>query len=213
MYNCKSDTVSPTDDDDIVMSVTVFPEKRMTFAVMYGCTKSTMKNVGSYLKRLKTQSNLSIFHPLILPMVFTELERKRLLNVLERKTSELGQRILVMQNRLKEDEQKTTSHQDSGVTLAAREMGTTELWRSVSAMKNGLASLKTQLVSMNAHCSNLSQTSLKEGIETDECRTERESGGRIQVRIQDIIDEFDSKIRHCDNLLGGTELATQMVSR
>lgn len=213
VYNCKSDTMSPTKEDDIVMSVTTFPDKHITFAVMYGCTNSMMKNAVSSLEGFRTESNLYIFHPLILPMVFAELERKRLLNVLERKSSELSQRILDVENGLKQDEQSTERSEHSRVTLAERDCETTRLWISVSKLKNGLKSLKTQLSSMRAHCNCLSQPALQDQVgKTREYRTEPESGERMQARMQEIMDEFDTKIGQCDSVLGGTSLAAQIVS-
>lgn len=214
VYNCKSDTTSLIEKDDIVISVTSFPKRHVTVAVMYGCTKDVMDDTVSSLKRLIRTSNLSAFHPLLLPVVYSELERTRLLNVLERKTSALDQRILEVENDLKQDEQRIPSSEESGITLAVRDCETTRLWRSVSKLKNSLQSLKAQLMSMHTHCMSLSQTTLQEQVgETDDYQAERESGDRIQTRLQEMIHEFDTKIRHCDSLLGGTALAAQMVSR
>ncbi|KAK7920292.1 hypothetical protein PG985_008314 [Apiospora marii] len=78
------------------MSVTSFPDIPVTIAVMYGCTEETMKFVSV---RLDSYKRIAL-HPLMLPMVFVELERKRMLDALQVETSILDQRILEIQTRL-----------------------------------------------------------------------------------------------------------------
>ncbi|KAK8078102.1 hypothetical protein PG996_004272 [Apiospora saccharicola] len=68
----------------------------LTFGVMYGCTDEVIEFVLEYLDCFPRYA----FHPLMLPMMFAELERSRLLEALRRETSTLDQRILHMQTRL-----------------------------------------------------------------------------------------------------------------
>lgn len=97
VYNCRSDTTCEIQGNNgIMMSVTSFPDVPVTFAVMYGCTSETMEFVSGRLESYKRTA----LHPLMLPMMFVELERKRLLNALQSETSILDQRILDMQTRL-----------------------------------------------------------------------------------------------------------------
>ncbi len=202
MYNCKSDNLSPCGADDIVMSTTCFTEKRITFSVIYGCTENVMRNVLSFLGRMKGKGNSSAFHPLMMPMIYVELERKRLVNMLERKTSDLQGRIDKMETTLKEESEMENR------TLSERDCETTKLWLSISSLRNGLESLKAQLLSMSEHC----RMTWKENSPSNDRGAARELGERITTRLRVITDEFDTKIRDCDRLLGGTSLAARMVS-
>lgn len=121
VYNCMSDTICEfKKNDGIAMSVTSFPDVPVTFAVMYGCTDATIKYVSQRLKSYKRTA----LHPLMLPMMFVELERTRLLNALQSETSILDQRILEMQTRLSTFTQTETEKSDK--TKAVKEAESTE---------------------------------------------------------------------------------------
>ncbi|RYO83268.1 hypothetical protein DL766_002145 [Monosporascus sp. MC13-8B] len=205
VYNCKSDTESPAGENDIAMSTTCFTGKHITFAVMYGCTESVMQDTMMWLKRLKGSGKISAFHPLILPMVFAEFERKRLLNMLDRQGSHLNQRIIDMENKL------TGRLYGDDRNITERDCETTKLWVDVSRLQNGLQSLKAELMSMIDHLDTLSKNELGPGENgSDNHSREREAGSAIRSRLLEMVTEFDSKIRHCEGLLGGIALATQM---
>lgn len=152
------------------------------------------------------------FHPLVPPMIFAEFERKRLFNMLERKNTEVAQGILDMENKIKHDEQTAGKRLGPGLiqAITQKDCDSTKLWLSISKLKNGLESLKTQLASMSKHARMLSDTVFTE-VEGEHDR-QRESGARVDSRIQEIIAEIESKVRTCDGLLGGMTLSMQMVS-
>ncbi|KAK8101857.1 hypothetical protein PG999_012231 [Apiospora kogelbergensis] len=121
VYNCMSDTICEfKKNDGIAMSVTSFPDVPVTFAVMYGCTDATIKYVSQRLKSYKRTA----LHPLMLPMMFVELERTRLLDALQSETSILDQRILEMQTRLSTFTQ--TEAEKSDKTKAVKEAESSE---------------------------------------------------------------------------------------
>ncbi|KAI0428345.1 hypothetical protein F5Y09DRAFT_357854 [Xylaria sp. FL1042] len=70
VYNCRSTNAW---GGDLAMTVTHFPHCGLTFGVLFGCTKSQKKYV---LERL-TLSTQESAHPLLLPGLFVELEKKR----------------------------------------------------------------------------------------------------------------------------------------
>ncbi|KAK4446273.1 hypothetical protein QBC34DRAFT_441004 [Podospora aff. communis PSN243] len=214
VYGCRSDTASPTKPDDVVLSVTSFVNVPLTFAIMYGCTKNTKCNVTSFLKQIKETDQT--WHPLLLPMVFVELERKRLLNLLDREKTKLQQRILEMKNRLRGESEGTIASIDTGTneaSAAVKDCEATESWIHSSKLKNGLESLRTQLMNMKAHSTQLRQSIFATNHpdhNTDNSISEHATGEMIESRLNEMIAEFDCNIRSYDSLLGGMHMAAQM---
>ncbi|KAL2283251.1 hypothetical protein FJTKL_10127 [Diaporthe vaccinii] len=211
VYHCKSDTESLETGDDIVLSTTSFTNTPVTFAVMYGCTERIMKNTRIWLERCKG----SVFHPLVLPMIFAEHERKRIFNAIDSKSTELEERILELEKRVKEKPKKEvgaqTAKSQEKQTMTQRDCEAIELWRSMSSLKNGLEGLLAELGSMRDHLSTLSESQSKsnqglgllhESVQGPEVY--------IDARLKEMMAEFRSKIRSCESLLGGMTLATQM---
>ncbi|KAI0009020.1 hypothetical protein F4779DRAFT_405981 [Xylariaceae sp. FL0662B] len=200
------DTLIPADEgDDIVMSVTCFTDKPTTYAVMYGCTKDTMDQAGDWLMIYKK----SAFHPLMLPMIFVELERKRLLNLLEKKDSDLRQRILDMENKLGIQKKKPDNAKKQSPT--EKDCEAINLWIDVSTLKNGIESLKAQLVFMIEHSRALPEIICKPDKDgAHQCHSECEANLMIQSRLEEMIAELDGKARSCEALLGAMTLASRM---
>jgi len=209
VYGCRSDTASPTKPDDVALSVTAFLDVPLTFAIMYGCTRNTKANFTSFLKQIKDTNQE--WHPLLLPMLFAELERKRLLNLLDREKTKLQQRILEMENRLRgETEERADSMETSA---AVKDCEATKSWIDASKLKNGLESLRTQLTGMMAHSRMLRESVLLAGPpdKTGSATSQRTTGELVESRLSEMIAEFDCNIRSYDSLLGGMGMAAQMV--
>jgi hypothetical protein len=213
VYGCRSDTASPTKPDDVALSVTSFIDVPLTFAIMYGCTKNIRGNVTSFLKQIRETNQA--WHPLLLPMLFAELERKRLLNLLDREKTNLQQRILEMENRLRGETEDRTDSMETNTnepSAAAKDCEATKSWIEASKLKNGLESLRTQLTGMMAH-----SRMLRESIfaahpdETGNAISEHTTGELMESRLNEMIAEFDCNIRSYDSLLGGMGMAAQMV--
>ncbi|KAF6817395.1 hypothetical protein CPLU01_13596 [Colletotrichum plurivorum] len=213
VYNCKSDTASPSSSDDpsdIAMSVTSFVDQSTTYAVMYGCTEDVMEQTSDWLEIFGGQA----LHPLVMPMVFAELERKRLLNMLDAEESVLKQRILNLENKLRGEasaagtlaKAKSLEKTQEDVESQVQDCESTKLWIDVSSLKNGLESLKAELEKMVTHSEELATTALDGHAE------KRKTGERIEARLREMVAEINSKVRSCDSLLGGMALAAQMES-
>ncbi|KAK1979182.1 hypothetical protein LZ30DRAFT_187073 [Colletotrichum cereale] len=216
VYNCKSDIDSPpnvNNPNDVALSVTSFPALGTAYAVMYGCTQPIIHSTTKYLKEFGDQA----FHPLIMPMIFAEIERRRLFDLLDDETTTLAQRILDLENKLRGEAQTPVCEKpDSEPLLRTRDCESTKLWINVSSLKNGLESLRIQLQNMIKHSGDLATNLFKPPVEgSDEVDTyveERKIGNRIEIRLREMVDEFGSKIRSCEGLLGGMSLAAQMES-
>ena len=207
------------------MSVTSFPSLGKTYGIIYGVTESTFHHVKWLMNQI-AQSDTAL-HPLLLPMVFAELERRRLLDDFDGQKGMVYDRINYLKHKFRSDEkprerseQETPNgpfeeylepkeESDSELTDSAA----TDIWMTACLLKTGLAGMKAQLVRMIEHSEWLSKAyySIAQGDRGDTYVNEREVGERIEARLREMIDELDSKISHFETLLGGMSLATQMV--
>ncbi|KAI0458536.1 hypothetical protein F5B21DRAFT_529043 [Xylaria acuta] len=215
VYNCKSDTESLATGDDIVLSVTHFPKKPMIFAVFYGCTKEARDFIGDWF----TYYQSSAFHPLFLPMMHSELERRRLVNKIDTKGGNLRKRIIDMENRLREERprksvQSSDSEKDStNRSITQRECEAVKLWVEVSSLKNGLESLKTGLIAILENAKKpLENDILGDDGDEQNDKIRKHTSESIQIRINDMVVEIESIVRRTSGHLVGMSLATQTES-
>ncbi|KAI8951592.1 hypothetical protein F4801DRAFT_285963 [Xylaria longipes] len=215
VYNCKSDTETLATHDDIVLSVTHFPKKPIIFAVFYGCTEEARAFIGDWFNYAKA----SAFDPLLLPMMHSELERRRLINKIDAKGGDLRKRIIDIENRLREVQsrksvQSSASEKDStNISIAQRECEAVKLWVEVSSLKNGLESFKTGLKAMLENSKKpLENDILGEDGDEQTHKIRKHASERIQTRINDMIVEIESVVRRAAGHLVGMSLATQTES-
>ncbi|KAJ2993606.1 hypothetical protein NUW58_g1787 [Xylaria curta] len=201
VYICKSDTISPVGMSGMVLSVTHFPKRSIILAVAYGCTAENRQYIEDWLEYAKTFA----FDPLVLPMIWAQLERERLINKVDRKAADLRKRIIDMNNRLahnglsnRKSSQSDDSHLRSdsiemlgggGTTtqkhITQRECDAVNLWVDVSTLKNGLEA---------------SGQSSRSPPERDKVVPGKEQPDQISIHA------------YTDSLLGGMTLATQTES-
>lgn len=62
---------------------------------MYGCTDDVISDTATWLHRC----GKAAFHPLVLPMIFAELERSRFVNAADARANQLNPRIIALRNR------------------------------------------------------------------------------------------------------------------
>lgn len=184
---------------------------------MYGCTKDIMDQVEMWLRQFKR----SAFHPFMFPMIFAEIERKRLLTPLRNSnTKNLKARVEELENRLRNEGRWNRSSgsekNDARLTLMQRDCEDTKAWDSVNKIKNGIESLIVVLESMDKSMDKELKTVcggdpiLGVGT-TEEQQKQAKRTELIQARLAEIIFELQCKVRDCKGLLGGMALATQMV--
>lgn len=182
--------------------------------------------------------DLRTYHPLILPLLFAEIERKRHFKMTDRLRSKLLTRALnISRNR---HDLGSNYTRDMTQTTAADTDGTLRLWLEMSHLKNGLESWRKQLEKITSHSEAMSygylspdgyksrrssestpvttQLFIPDGFEKlndklpDQNGWKRgESMPRMRARLEEIREEYDEKIRSCGTIVDGTILATQMV--
>lgn len=212
VYNCRSDTESPGNEDDMVLSVTWFPEHRKSYGVLYGCSKRMLLHAKEFTDKICDSA--TALHPLILPVMFMELERKRLFDNFDRQKSRIYARIIDMERRLvvKDDSSESSGDSEKGWAEDATEgWEATRLWMEASSLNSGLESFRVQLEGIVEHSGWLSEKYFAAEGGVHDYDEERDVGRGIEGRLQEIMDECKSKGRSLETLLKGMSLATQMV--
>ncbi|KAG8158259.1 hypothetical protein KVR01_012020 [Diaporthe batatas] len=214
VYHCKSDTVSLHDGRDIVLSTTHFLDKPLTLAVMYGCTEEIIDERAWWLERCAK----SAFHPLVLPMIFADIERSRFLDAIDLKATELEARILELESRVKKETTKEPTKEETNAdgrkTMTERDCNAIQLCRSMTSLKNGLVSLATELQSMRNHLQELPKFARNREPDIPGWRRDLDDDGtHIDAKLKAIMDELQSKRRTCEGFLGAMTMATQMVRK
>lgn len=196
MCNCRT---SNAWELDLALSVTHFPERRLTIAILYGTTINLERDI---VRRLDRSGN-EVTHPLLLPGIFIELERarhadvvKKTIVMLEEKTMQFQVNINELKGRInnEEKEKRNESKRDA--------------WLDTIYLKNGLLTWKTQIKNMAKRVQELnSRLSL-----TDFChKSGRLDSGSTFCDERDPANAWsESKTRQYDRLVtaGGTAKAS-----
>ncbi|KAI1737669.1 hypothetical protein F4680DRAFT_427568 [Xylaria scruposa] len=202
VYNCRTSHEWP---GDLALSMTYFPLRKVSYGVLYGCDAEIKKAI---LARLHNSEDAAC-HPLLLIGIFTELERKRQLNLVQDGLDALHDAILNL----------SMPAGESGNVEGDGELSTThaiDSWLNIHHLKNSLECWKEQLAKIAAHVDELSETwfnlvpSDSDDERTEKCQV-REVGKRIKERILEIVCDYDGKIRECVMIMEGMNLATQMA--
>ena len=186
--------------------MTFFPSRRLTYGVLYGCDKNMKEAI---LARLHNSEGAAS-HPLLLIGIFAELERKRQLGLVQNALSTLHDTIIDLSKPV-DDWEMTSVHGHSSATNAV------DSWLDVYDLKNALESWKAQLGKIVSHIDEISETWFSPlASDLDEKKAEKrqleEVGERIRERMLEIVSDYDTKIRECDKIMEGMNLATQLVS-
>ncbi|KAF9776276.1 hypothetical protein IL306_005573, partial [Fusarium sp. DS 682] len=135
-------------DQDLAVSATHFPHCGLTFAIMFGCTLSVEAEV---LKRLTT-ATYEICHPLLVPSILVEIERKRHLPIVEDTLDELEARI----QELDEDPESVQGIAEE--EKVARKEAKRSAWLDMLYLRNQLMSWNTCLEALYKHTGLLNRT-------------------------------------------------------
>lgn len=188
---------------------------------MYGCSPKVIDEVTG---RLSVAGN-SICHPVLLPGILAELERKRHVDLVQ---AGLTQRMQFVTNLLKNDtydwKSRGAKETDHSTTDSV------ELWMAICHLSNGLKTWKQQLLLICDHvdemahnyfsgspaglCSDvLPVVTPQGGGDIDFERAMRRSGLMIRERLTRITAEYDKNVRDCEMIMEGMTIATQLVWR
>lgn len=189
VYNCRS---SAAWANDLALSVTYSPSHRTTKGVLYGCCEEARKK---FIIRLES-CDFTAYHPLTLPTIFAETERKRHFDLVDPVILKLVERVkdLDVADEQQDDTEETTtigrpsiSSEKSSQTNETSE-DYVKLWLQISWLRNGLEDWKRQLQKMIAHCHELQQANFHIPEKSFECSTES-----TPVNASYNVDRFDEK--------------------
>ncbi|KAI3391293.1 hypothetical protein diail_7624 [Diaporthe ilicicola] len=216
VYNCRTTNSWAM---DLAFTATFFPHCGLTFGILFGCPFSIEKQIVNRLSSASTE----VSHPLLMPGIFAELERTRQVHVVEFAIDEVETRILTVDSSPEEMDAMPISLKEAN-NRAKRAQ-----WLDTTYLRNQLVSWNTQLKKLASHTDELSNTVFKDHIigqgrpwtavrngeldskeYTDASRANlRRVGVKIRDRVQEIIDEYDAKIRDCTMRVDGMAMATQ----
>ncbi|KAI1490174.1 hypothetical protein F5X96DRAFT_637652, partial [Biscogniauxia mediterranea] len=195
--------------DDVALTATYFPQSGLTYAILFGCSEAMKSNV---IRRLKGAIQEAA-HPLLIPGMLAEIERIRHIGMVDDTTAELETRI----------SQLGASPSTSGVPDPNAKMNNEkkrEAWLNTDYLRNQLITWSKQLSKMVIHVDELrdnvfnSESKLPnaddEKYHNENAKSHmRWTGNKIKERLQDIIEEYEEKIRDCTMKLDGMAMATQ----
>ncbi|KAK0643152.1 hypothetical protein B0T16DRAFT_415420 [Cercophora newfieldiana] len=138
IYNCRT---SNEWEDDMALSVTHFPAKKLTFALLFGPSRIQQKKIISRLRR----AGADTAHPMLLAGIFAELERGRQMEAVDDIINELEEQLTRI------GQETVTSWQLSSQTKAERNRQKTEAWLNATFSKNILLANVALLYSMRRH--------------------------------------------------------------
>ncbi|KZL72851.1 protein kinase, partial [Colletotrichum tofieldiae] len=208
VYNCRSSNAWA---GDMALTATYFPESRLTFAVLFGCTADDEKKVFNRLSRAKDQ----VSYPLVLPGIFAELERDRMMRIVEY-TADQNEEAIYELNSGNMASYHASDDEEKGNLRHVRKTA----WMNTTFLRNGLRVWRNQLRKMSDHVTELttshagilmpsfSNESREEEPELDNKMTER-TAMLFRDRLRVLIEEYEDKINECTMSVEGMSIATQ----
>lgn len=219
VYNCRSPNSWAM---DLALTVTHFPHCRLTYAILFGCPISVEQKLLYRLKGATAEAD----HPLLVTGMFVELERARHLRIIHDSIGEIEKRILALDSDPRDIEVIPVSQREE------RNREKRSQWLSTTFLRNKLVTWNMQLQRIITHMDELSSEGpkcqevsgdLAPGTSHDIADVQEKEAMRearrkrvnmkIRNRLQDIIDEYDDKIRDCTMRVDNMAMATQWVSQ
>lgn len=136
VFNCRT---SNAWEDDLALSATHFPERRLTLAIVYGASIATEKEIISRLNLV----GQGVIHPILLPGIFIELERARHSKLVKDMGVMLESKILEFQVSI-DDLKGRIDMEDK----YRRNRDKRAAWLDTVYLKNSLLTWKTQIRKM-----------------------------------------------------------------
>ncbi len=197
--------------DDLALSVTFLPESRSTLAVVFGCNESQRRQFEG---RLAIAPPKTLTHPLLIPGIFTELERKRLSERMEDTLDSFTLRTSPTSD--------SPNENSVALNMSEEQMGEyLQLCYQSQSLAKEFKSVKRQLAKMVQFCDEFDAVMCKSFRCAEESHTalnheERENimdtNEMIKRRTLEIMDEYDDKIDECDMVLENMSITMQTVS-
>ncbi|OHE98217.1 hypothetical protein CORC01_06414 [Colletotrichum orchidophilum] len=190
--------------DDLAMSATFIPSTGTTFAVVYGCSGEQMGSIEAKIRRAGKQ----LFHPLLLPGVFAELERARLVEAVEDLMDPFTLRSEQLEKqpwRPEEDTDGTKAQQHLSLCVQSQ-----NLMDQIRMVKRQLTKFSKEINIVTTELESLDEA---EYIHCNEPRAAEIAnvGIKMKRRVDDIMVEYDDKIDECNMMICNTSLAMQTI--
>ncbi|KAI0856034.1 hypothetical protein F4860DRAFT_494480 [Xylaria cubensis] len=132
IFNCRTSHAWPM---DLALTITCFPRCNLKFAVIFGCDLSVEEEILNRL--LLAQNDAS--HPMLLPGILAEIERKRHVQIVDDIVDEVEARIFQLEIKPEAEYSTPKSHMDK----LHREKRSA--WLNISYIRNCLVSWRRQL--------------------------------------------------------------------
>jgi hypothetical protein len=173
------------------------------------------------LKRI-ANAKQNVFHPLILPGIFAELERSRIVDVVESTIDDIEGAIFELDSGIATREISATDDEEAGGTRYVRRT----VWLNTTFLRSRLQIWRTQLQKMIEHVDELNSMTLFSSNELCISSTEfgskstvdleihlqmQRTGLLIKDRLRALLEEYDEKIEECSMRVAGMTIATQWV--
>lgn len=208
----------------MALSVTYSPDRRLTKAVLYGCTDDIRDTMISRL----TACNQVIYHPLAIPTLFCDIERKRHFDLVEPAITKLVNSALNIAKpqplgsvSLQSTSRGSSASADQASASVEDPENLMKVWLQVSDLKRGLETWRRQLENLILHCEDLGRAQPRVELDTDPVNSDLshdfdknrylESGRCVYHRLVELRGEYDEKIRQCTDIVDGMVLAAQLV--
>ncbi|KAK1463091.1 hypothetical protein CMEL01_13160 [Colletotrichum melonis] len=190
--------------DDLAMSATYIPSTGTTFAVVYGCNDDQMSSIESKVRRAGKQA----FHPLMMPGIFEELERARLVERVEDLLDDFTLRSEKLETHpWSPDADTDGSKAQQHLSLCVKSQS---LMDQIRMAKRQLTKFSKEIDIITTELESLSGV---EYIHKSEPRATEMAkvGTEMKNRVDDIMIEYDDKIDECQMMICNTSLAMQTV--
>lgn len=178
--------------------MTYFIQSNTTHAIAFGCSKKVMREFNGRLANAEG----ALLHPLLLVGIFAEIERKRHFAMVEIRLERLLKLVSLLSN--------YTSYQQASPEAQEEERHPVDPWLETHHIKTGLENWKSQLRKMTQHVEELPGKCWRYH-EMEFHNKGEEAGQRIKERLEQIMIDYDEKIRACEMIMEGTTLATSLV--
>ncbi|KAI1184742.1 hypothetical protein F5B17DRAFT_442397 [Nemania serpens] len=214
---------------DLALTVTYFPRCNLKLAVVFGCDLFVEEDIINRLVLAREDAS----HPLLLPGIIVETERRRHVKIVDDIVDEVEARIFQLEVR-PDAEYSMTTFQMEELHREKR-----SAWLNITYVRNCLLSWRKQLENLILQVDELDRSFLSRSkghalfgesskptelakalttyLETDDSDLWQKQFGnsylttayKIKSRVRAIIEEYDDKIRDCAIRIDGMAMATQ----
>ncbi|KAN0120384.1 hypothetical protein V8E51_002592 [Hyaloscypha variabilis] len=188
--------------DDLGLSSTFLPDPGVNLAILYGCNEEQKEQI---IHRLETL-DLSYNHPMLLPGLLAQLERIRLVGMVDNLLDKFVLRGRVdrgFDRELDLDMDQTKLSSFLKLCFESR-----DLVNQIQAVKTQLAKMATETIKFGEL---ISKKYVEDVLSPDEEKRLKSAGEQIVSQLREISDEFDEKVNDCKMVVDNMSLTMQTV--